>query len=71
MTDLASAVAALRHTDRLCTLASVQDHCVKNTHLLNVALVQHTFTQLLPMPRPAGDAAEAACVWRSPMLYVT
>lgn len=52
VSTLDEAVAAVRHCDRLCTLIAVQSHCVKNTALLKVALVQHTFTQLLPMPKP-------------------
>ena len=63
------AFAAVRQCDRLCTLTAVQAHCVKNTTLLKISLIQHTFTQLLPMPRPTGHVDEAACLWRSPMLY--
>ena len=81
---LDDAVAALRHTDRLATLIAVQSHSVKNTRHLIVALIQHTFTQLLPMPRAeprpgteaaaTGDAEVAdplpgTCVWREPMEY--
>jgi thiol-disulfide isomerase/thioredoxin len=68
---LEDAIAATRHCDRLCTLLAVQSHCVRNTPFLKVALVQHTFTQLLPLPRPHGAADGAACVWRTPMLYAT
>lgn len=70
VSTLDEAVAAVRHCDRLCTLIAVQSHCVKNSSFLKVALIQHTFTQLLPLPR-AETAPEAttSCVWRSPMLY--
>lgn len=69
MHSLPDAVAALRHCDRLCTLIAVQTHTIKNTAFLKVALIEHTFTQLLPIPKPnsADDASE--CVWRAPMLY--
>ena len=50
---LDEAVAALRHTDRLCTLVAVQSHSVKNSRHLKVALIEHTFAQLLPMPTPS------------------
>lgn len=40
-----------------------------NTTFLIAALVQHTFTALLPMPKPDGPAAERTCVWRTPMLH--
>ena len=66
----ADAVAALRYCDWLCTALSVQSHSVHNTNFLKVALLQYTFTQLLPMPAPASDAARAkSCVWRVPLLY--
>ena len=51
VTSLAEATDAVRHCDRLATLIAVQAHSVKNTRHLIVSLVQHTFTQLLPMPR--------------------
>ena len=35
---------------------AVQSHSVKNTRHLIVALIQHTFTQLLPMPHPEEHA---------------
>jgi hypothetical protein len=66
---LDEAVNALRHCDRLCTLIAVQVHCVKNTNFLKIAMIQHTMTVLLPLPRPEGDPKAKECVWRSPMLY--
>ena len=46
---------------------------VLNTPFLKIALVQHTFTCVLPMPRPEGDLVGAVfpwqCLWRTPMLY--
>ena len=48
--SLDDAIEAVRHCDRLATLTSVQSHCVKNTSHLVFSLVQHTFTQLLPLP---------------------
>ena len=55
--------------DALCTLAMVQSHTVLNTPFLIAALVQHTFTCLLPVPKPDGKDAERCCVWRCPMLH--
>ena len=44
-----------------------------NTPFLKIALVQHTFSCVLPMPRPEGDLVGAVfpwrCLWRTPMLY--
>eukprot|EP00965_Chrysotila_dentata_P120423 3982014-Pleurochrysis_carterae.AAC.4 len=57
--NASQAVAALRHCDRLCTLMAVQSHCVKNTAFLKFSIIQHTFTQLLPMPRPAVSTNSA------------
>ena len=42
------------------TLIAVQKHCVKNGAHLIVALIQHTFTQLLPMPKPEGQVVAQA-----------
>ena len=66
---LDEAVSAVRHCDRLCTLVGVQAHCIKNSCFLKLALIQTTFTQLLPLPRPDGTPEAETCVWRSPMLY--
>ena len=68
--SLDDAVAALRWCDKLCCLVAVQSHCVKNSANQIAALITRTFTELLPLPRPAGDDA-APCVWREPMLYKT
>ena len=72
-TSLAEAVAALRECDLLCTMTAVQSHSVLNTPYLKIALIQHTFSCVLPMPLPEGDAVGAVfagqCLWRTPMLY--
>ena len=47
----------------------MQVHSVKNTNFLKIAMIQHTMTVLLPLPRPEGDPTAKECVWRSPMLY--
>lgn len=71
---LAEAVSALRECDLLCTMTAVQSHSVLNTRFLNLALIQHTFTCVLPMPKPEGEGVGAIlspeqCLWRTPMLY--
>ena len=44
-----------------------------NTPFLKIALVQHTFSCVLPMPKPEGDQVGAVfpgqCLWRTPLLY--
>lgn len=66
---LADAIAAIRYCDRLCTLISVQAHCVKNRALLKVSLIEHTFSSVLPCPRARSAADFASCVWQTPMSY--
>ena len=59
------ALSALRYCDKLCTLLSVQSHTVKNSSFLKFALLQHTFTQLLPLPVPKTHANFSSCIWGS------
>ena len=69
--SLAAATSALRECDHLCTQLMCQAHCVLNTRLFIVALVQQTFTVLLPLPMPDTDpmASSGVDVWRSTMTY--
>lgn len=66
---LEDAIAAIRFCDRLCTLISVQGHCVKNRGLHKVALIEHVMTHVLPMPKPVTADDVAKCIWRTPMRY--
>jgi hypothetical protein len=68
-TTLEEAVEAVRYCDRLCTLISVQGHCVKNRSHHKLALIEHTFTHVLPMPKAATSALAKECIWRTPMRY--
>eukprot|EP00966_Prymnesium_polylepis_P092440 2139850-Prymnesium_polylepis.1 len=63
------AVAAVRWCDWLATALAVQSHSVHNTNFLKVALIEFTFTQLLPVPAPEKTKDADACLWRVPMLY--
>lgn len=47
----------------------VQKHTIKNTMFLKVALIEHTFVQLLPQPKPETSPDLSRCIWRSKMLY--
>eukprot|EP00760_Papus_ankaliazontas_P003017 PhM_4_TR11378/c0_g1_i1/m.4426 len=68
VTNFEEALTALRFTDKLCTLISVQSHIVKNSNFLKVALLQYVFNQLVPVP--AGPNAGRPCVWQdTPMRY--
>jgi hypothetical protein len=68
-TNLEEAIESIRFCDRLCTLISVQGHCVKNRAHHKVALIEHTFTHVLPMPKAVTSADVQKCIWRTPMRY--
>jgi len=60
------AVRAIRLCDRLCTLLDNQPHCIKNDRFLIAALIQHSFTQLVPIPKPRNvDRATAHIAGRA------
>jgi hypothetical protein len=67
--SLEDAVKAIRLTDRLCTLLSVQTKAVKNTNLLKVSAIQNTFTRLVPVPKAPEASDYDKCIWRTPMRY--
>lgn len=66
---LEDAVAAIRFCDRLCTLISVQGHCVKNRAHHKIALIEHVLTHVVPMPKPENAVDVELCIWRTPMRY--
>ena len=66
------AMLALRHTDHLCTLLSYQTETIKNTYMLRVAMIQHVFTQVIPIPMPINHPDRASLdIWAQPMKYET
>ena len=65
VTCMDAAIAAIRYCDRLCTRVRVQNHCVKNEHFHNIALIQFTFTQLLPLPKAVDESSSGTCLWHS------
>lgn len=67
--NIEEAIAAIRFCDRLCTLISVQGHCVKNRAFHKMACIEHLLTHILPMPKPETAADAAQCLWRTPMRY--
>lgn len=38
--------------DKLCTLAENQSHCIKNHKFLILSIIEHVFTQVVPVPKP-------------------
>jgi hypothetical protein len=62
---------ALRHCDNQCTLLSYQTDQIKNTYQLRVALIQHLFTRVIPMPLPHDHPRKHLCMWSQPIRYET
>ena len=63
---------ALRKCDHLCTLLSYQTETIKNTYMLRVAMIQHVFTQVIPIPMPINHPDRASeDLWAQPMKYET
>ena len=67
--SLAEAVDAIRLCDEIATSLAVQRHCIKNTHFLVGAIIEHTFTQLVPLPLPETHPKAHASIWAQPILY--
>ena len=65
--SLGDIVEAIRYCDRLCTLISVQHHCVKNRSFLKLSLIEHTFVKVLPCPK--SKLSGQPCLWQTPMSY--
>lgn len=61
---------ALRHADHLCTLLSYQDRTIKNTYLHRIAMLQHVFTRVIPLPMPWNHPLKSKlCFWTQPLRY--
>ncbi len=65
-TTFDAAIDAMRWADKLCTLVSVQGQRVKNPAFFKVALLQHLFTRVLPVP---DRSKMSECIWHAPMRY--
>eukprot|EP01038_Epipyxis_sp_PR26KG_P004031 gene4031-5768_t len=48
------AITAIRMTDRLCSLLDNQSHCIKNDKFLIISVIEHVFTQVIPVPKARG-----------------
>jgi len=48
------AIKSIRLCDRLCTLIKNQNHCIKNDSFLILSVIEHLFTQVVPVPKPRG-----------------
>ena len=69
VSTLTEAIDAIRQCDEMCTSLAVQAHVVKNTRFLIAALIEHTFTQLVPLPLPESHANSKDSIWAQPILY--
>eukprot|EP01012_Entosiphon_sulcatum_P009332 TRINITY_DN1521_c0_g2_i1.p1 TRINITY_DN1521_c0_g2~~TRINITY_DN1521_c0_g2_i1.p1 ORF type:complete len:4962 (-),score=1074.52 TRINITY_DN1521_c0_g2_i1:73-14958(-) len=64
------ALDALRNCDTMCTMLTEQCNIVKQGYFLKVALIQHTVTQVVPIPRYRGDPLFEECIWAQPAPYM-
>jgi hypothetical protein len=73
VSTLHEAACALRHAERLCTLLANQAGLLKHSISLRLALLQHLFTSVLPLPLPLTHAArDTRCFWAAqPCRYET
>ena len=62
-------IQAIRYCDRLCTLISVQSHCIKNRSLLKLSLIEQTFIKVIPCPKQKSSPESLTCLWYTPMSY--
>jgi thiol-disulfide isomerase/thioredoxin len=53
-TTRAEALTAIRMCERLSMLTLNQSHCIKNDAFLIVSVIEHVFTQVVPLPKPRG-----------------
>lgn len=59
---------ALRFTDQICVRLQYQHGAVSNTYLLAMALLQHVFTIVIPLPLPPNHPRAAKqCLWQQPL----
>jgi len=63
------ALTSLRWCDKMCTLTAVQGQFVKNISFLKVAVIQHTFVHVLPVPKSPDSKDYKSCVWNKPVTY--
>lgn len=54
---------ALRYCDHQCLLLNQQATFVVNRDHLILSLITHTFTEVVPMPRPCDDKRADLCFW--------
>jgi len=62
---------ALRHADHICTLLSYQTEHIKNSFCLRISLIQHLFTQVIPLPLPLDHPRRDMDIWTSEIRYET
>eukprot|EP00755_Sulcionema_specki_P005608 Sspe_Gene.33212::Locus_16237_Transcript_1_1_Confidence_1.000_Length_12018::g.33212::m.33212 len=63
--SLPEALSAIRYADLLCTRVMVQKSIIRNHVFLTVALIQHLFIWVLPVPRFNNPS----CIWQHPLTY--
>ena len=65
--------AAMRNCINQCLLLANQSHLIANSYCLRVALIQHLFINIIPLPLPHNHPRRSKqCFWASsPMRYET
>ncbi len=62
---------ALRHTEHICTLLEYQSGTIKNTFMMRCALIQHLFTNVIPIPLSREHVRKRQCMWSQSIRYET
>jgi hypothetical protein len=70
VTSYKQAVLVMRQADHLCLLTENQKE-LKFRHFLKVALLQHLFTNVIPVPLGPESRKKfpGSCIWETPMTY--
>mmetsp|Transcript_15429 Transcript_15429/g.33214 ORF Transcript_15429/g.33214 Transcript_15429/m.33214 type:complete len:1344 (-) Transcript_15429:16-4047(-) len=64
--DFNQVALALRHCVNVCTILDNQKDLIRNTYSIRVALIQHLFIQVIPLPLPRNHPRRADhCFWYS------
>ncbi len=69
--DFVELTQALQNADNVCTLLAYQTKQIKYTHILAVSMIQHMFTQVIPVPLPHNHPNIKQCMYRQPIRYET
>ena len=80
--SIKEAIHAISMSEQICTLIEAQSHCVKNQKFLIAAVIEHVFTQVVPLPKPrdvkgrvvSADGSQKSqnkCIWSEYVVYLS